>query len=85
MGGEIEKHSVIGYPRFKAWTENGDGRADWHPEGMETAIKLYREFLQTVDNCVCSRSTTEETGKFRIKLFCKTVQTANSFQNFYKI
>jgi hypothetical protein len=63
MGCEIEKHSVIGYPRFKAWTENGDGR----------------------DNCVCSRSTTEEIGKFEIKLFCKTVQTANSFEHFYKI
>jgi hypothetical protein len=72
------RNIVIGYPRFKAWTENGDGRA-------ETAIKLYWEFLQTVDNRVCSRSTTEETGKFKIKLFCKTVQTANSFENFYKI
>ena len=41
MGGEIEKHSVIGYPRFIAWTENGDGRADCHPDDMETLIKLY--------------------------------------------
>lgn len=38
VGGEGEKHSV-GYPRFKAWTENGDGRIDCHPDGMEIAIK----------------------------------------------